>query len=63
MKLLTTLLCAIVLTSNAQNNSFNVQAVVENGIIEGSYDTKTNVQKFFGIPYAKPPVSDLRWKA
>jgi para-nitrobenzyl esterase len=63
MKLLTTLLCAIVLTSNAQNNSFNVQAVVKNGIVEGSYDTKTNVQKFFGIPYAKPPVSDLRWKA
>jgi para-nitrobenzyl esterase len=45
------------------NNSFPVQATVENGIIEGLYDTKTGLQMYFGIPFAKPPVGNLRWKA
>ena len=49
---------------NAQgNNGFPVQLSVENGIIEGNYDTNTGIQKYFGIPFAKPPVGDLRWKA
>lgn len=47
----------------AQNNSFPVQTKVAQGIIEGNYDTKTGIQKYFGIPYAKPPVGALRWKA
>ncbi|WP_339755075.1 carboxylesterase/lipase family protein [Algoriphagus aquimarinus] len=48
----------------AQNkNSFEVQTKVKNGIIAGSYDTKTSIQKYFGIPFAKPPVGELRWKA
>jgi para-nitrobenzyl esterase len=45
------------------NNGFAVQAKIENGIIEGVYDTKTGLQKYLGIPFAKPPVGDLRWKA
>ncbi len=45
------------------NNSFAVQTTVRNGIIEGNYDTKTGIQKFFGIPFAKPPIGELRWKA
>ena len=44
-------------------NLFPVQTTIENGIIEGNYDTKTDIQKYFGIPFAKPPVGDLRWKA
>ncbi len=52
------------LPNKAQNlNAFDVQAKIKNGIIEGSFDTKTGIQKFFGIPYAKPPVGELRWKA
>src|SRR5258706_578163 len=46
-----------------KNNSFPVQARIENGTIEGLYDTKTGLQLYFGIPFAKPPVGDLRWKA
>lgn len=48
----------------AQNkNAFAVQATVANGIIEGNYDTKTGIQTYFGVPFAKPPIGDLRWKA
>jgi para-nitrobenzyl esterase len=48
----------------AQNhNAFAVQTTVEHGIIEGEYDTKTGIQTYFGVPFAKPPVGDLRWKA
>jgi para-nitrobenzyl esterase len=50
--------------ANAQNNNaFSVQITVENGVIEGNYDTKTGIQTYFGIPFAKPPVGELRWKA
>lgn len=45
------------------NNAFAVQITVENGVIEGNYDTKSGVQTYFGVPFAKPPVGDLRWKA
>lgn len=49
---------------NAQNNnSFAVQTKIENGIIEGNYDTKSGIQTYFGVPFAKPPVGTLRWKA
>ena len=45
------------------NNSFPVQVTVENGLIEGNYDTHTGIQKYFGVPFAKPPVGHLRWRA
>ncbi|MGZ8558048.1 MAG: carboxylesterase/lipase family protein [Chitinophagaceae bacterium] len=45
------------------NNYFAVQTSIEQGIIEGNYDTKTGMQFFPGIPFAKPPVGPLRWKA
>lgn len=40
-----------------------VQTKIVNGIIEGNYDTKSRLSMYFGIPYAKPPVGNLRWKA
>ncbi len=45
------------------NDGFPVQTTIENGTIEGNYDTKTGIQKYFGIPFAKPPIGNLRWKA
>lgn len=52
------------LNVSAQGNDwFPIQAQVENGIIEGIYDTKTGLQMYLGVPFAKPPVGDLRWKA
>ncbi|MDI5889109.1 carboxylesterase/lipase family protein [Flavobacterium yafengii] len=44
-------------------NVFPVQLTIANGTIEGEFDIKTNIQSFKGIPFAQPPVGDLRWKA
>ncbi len=45
------------------NNAFAVQTTTQNGIIEGDYDTKSGIQTYFGVPFAQPPVGNLRWKA
>ena len=59
-----TLLILISSVSVAQNdNAFPVEVKVENGIIEGDYDTHTGIQTYFGVPFAKPPIGDLRWTA
>ena len=42
--------------------AFPVQVTTANGIIEGEYDVRTKIQSFKGIPFAQPPVGDLRWK-
>jgi len=44
-------------------NAFAVQAKVHNGIIEGNYNTHDGVQTYLGVPFAKPPIGNLRWKA
>ncbi len=61
------LLCIYLLicqyTYGQPRGSFAVQTSIENGVIEGLYDVKSGVQFYLGIPYAKPPVGLLRWKA
>lgn len=48
----------------AQNpNAFPVRAQIAAGTIEGQYDTHTGIQTYFGVPFARPPVGELRWKA
>ena len=49
--------------ANPNQNAFPVQAQTDKGIVEGNYDTHTGIQTYFGIPFAKPPVGELRWKA
>ncbi len=52
------------ITSKGQNNNcFPVQTKIQDGTIEGLYDTQTGLQLYLGIPFAKPPVGELRWKA
>ena len=46
-----------------KKDGFPVQVKTANGIVEGLYDTRTGLQLYFGIPFAKPPVGNLRWKA
>lgn len=40
-----------------------VRTTIKNGTIEGYNDAEKGLDLFLGIPYAKPPVGDLRWKA
>ena len=52
------------MAQQAENqNAFPIQITTANGTIEGEFDIKTNIQSFKGIPFAQPPVGDLRWKA
>lgn len=53
---------ALMSMAQANTNAFAVQTNTQNGMIEGNYDTKSGIQTYFGIPFAKPPVGDLRWK-
>jgi para-nitrobenzyl esterase len=56
----------LALSSHAQennNNYFPVQTKIINGTIEGNFDTKTGLQLYFGVPFAKPPIGPLRWKS
>ncbi len=50
--------------ATAQNpNAFPVQVQTDKGLIEGDYNTHTGIQTYFGVPFAKPPVGELRWQA
>ena len=33
-----------------------------NGMLEGTYDKSSGIYSFKGIPFAAPPIGDLRWK-
>lgn len=44
----------------AQND---VEVKCRNGVFVGERDAQTKIVSFKGIPYAKPPVGALRWKA
>lgn len=38
------------------------QVKTANGVVEGTGKQKSGVRMFKGVPYAQPPVGDLRWK-
>ncbi len=60
-KLIYLLAIAIVLLANACSQLPPEQVKVEQGIVQGSLEEGLRV--FKGIPFAAPPVGDLRWKA
>ena len=39
-----------------------MQVKIANGIAEGTLNKDTRVRHFKGLPFAEPPVGDLRWK-
>lgn len=40
----------------------NPQITIQNGTLEGTFNPATGINSFKGIPYAQPPIGDLRWK-
>jgi para-nitrobenzyl esterase len=40
-----------------------VQVTVKSGVLEGYHDMSTGIKYFLGVPFAQPPVGQLRWKA
>jgi para-nitrobenzyl esterase len=59
LRLLLPAALAISLTAHASNP---LQAKTDKGKVEGALTTDGKVVAFKGIPYATPPVGDLRWK-
>ena len=46
----------------ADSKKITEPVMIEGGLISGVYEDDGQVAVFKGIPYAKPPLSDLRWK-
>ncbi|MFC4027013.1 carboxylesterase/lipase family protein [Zunongwangia endophytica] len=49
--------------SSSNTSEKNLIVKTENGAIEGFTNNDKSVLKYFGIPFAQPPVDKLRWKA
>ncbi|MDP4214164.1 MAG: carboxylesterase family protein [Bacteroidota bacterium] len=51
------------LTLNAERlNPYANPVQTESGLVSGYYNERTGVSAYKGIPFAAPPVGDLRWK-
>ncbi len=48
-------------TSTETNQDFGLQVNTKQGIVEGFEED--GIKKFLGVPFATPPVGELRWKA
>jgi para-nitrobenzyl esterase len=55
-------LTAIALAVLSINTEGADRVKIANGVLEGTGKQKSDVRMFKGIPYARPPVGDLRWK-
>jgi carboxylesterase type B len=55
--LATSLVASLMTTTHGQST---VSITINNGTIVGTRNETSNVDKFLGIPYAQPPINDLR---
>ncbi|MFL5483738.1 MAG: carboxylesterase/lipase family protein [Gemmatimonadaceae bacterium] len=58
-----TCLVALTVTGFAGYQQSAPRARTENGTVQGVVDSASGILVFRGIPYAAPPVADLRWRA
>jgi para-nitrobenzyl esterase len=65
LKAIISLLLVVMLVACSSSESANTQSLevvqTKAGVIAGTYNN--NVYSFKGVPYAAPPVGELRWKA
>ncbi len=52
---------ALLLVAGGISAQNNVQVRTSDGVLEGTYES--GIKVFKGVPFAAPPVGDLRWKA
>ena len=57
----TAALCLLALSASSAGAAMNGPVATEGGMVEGTVENGVTVYK--GIPFAAPPVGDLRWKA
>jgi len=62
MKTPFSLLCALLFFTSTFSQSITNQLKISNGTLDGTFNQATRIRSFKGIPYALPPVGDLRWK-
>lgn len=55
------LVLCFLFTSTAMAAEFPAQVKTSEGIVQGVYDAKYGIVKWFGIPYAQQAVGELRW--
>src|SRR5687767_13254933 len=60
MRHILTLACAAVISGSAATAALADQVTLANGTVEGT--TEAGIRVFRGIPFAAPPVGDLRWR-
>jgi para-nitrobenzyl esterase len=63
IKILAAYLAAITISYNTSAQKTDAPLKIETGLITGVKSQTSNVVSYKGIPFAAPPVKDLRWKA
>ncbi|MCQ2131597.1 MAG: carboxylesterase family protein, partial [Bacteroidales bacterium] len=63
LKKITLLLCALAVAACTTKEAYNPVLTIEGGQIQGVAGDIEGVYVYKGIPYAAPPIGDLRWKA
>ncbi|NBC03460.1 MAG: carboxylesterase family protein [Bacteroidetes bacterium] len=64
MKYYSYLIIALILLQACQSQeSIDTITSTDKGEVEGVYNSETGIYSYKGIPYAKAPVDELRWKA